>query len=198
MAANGGNARTCHSWSAPGTRSQSPSQRVFRAPSPAYCWPHHRLVGARVGRSPCTDPCDMVTQRGESRRSVAHNPAVRRNYRLRDWTPLMRPDLGHLAPGPAAVGLYAADIWVLTCRRSTSSNSRDVILWQPHWPAFSRIKRSAQIGDRNQSAGFSLGFRPLAARAILIASPAIRRTSSPPITATTCPAVMNPFCHHIS
>ena len=75
LVANAGNARTCHFWCVPETRSWSPSQRVFRAPSPIYCWPRHRLVGARVGRSPCTDPRAMVTQRGDSRRSVAHNGA---------------------------------------------------------------------------------------------------------------------------
>src|ERR1039457_3600212 len=63
-----------------------PTQRVFRASSPTYCWRHHRLVGARVGRSPCTSPrppglpgaLDQVTQRGYSRRSVAHIAAVLR------------------------------------------------------------------------------------------------------------------------
>src|ERR1039458_5429339 len=62
-------ARIRHSWCAPGTRSQSSSQRVVRASSPTYYWPHHRLVGTRVGRSSCTG-LDMITQRDYSRRSV--------------------------------------------------------------------------------------------------------------------------------
>ena len=72
LVADSGNACACHSWCAPGTRSRNPSQRVFRALSPTYCWPLDRLVEARVGRSPCTDTCTVVTRRGGSRRSVAH------------------------------------------------------------------------------------------------------------------------------
>jgi hypothetical protein len=82
---------------APGTRSRSPSERVFHVPSSAYCWPHHRLAGT-LGRSLCTDPCAMVTQGGGSRRSVARSPAEA--CLEKDDAVPAAPGIGYLSAAP--------------------------------------------------------------------------------------------------
>src|SRR5216684_6250377 len=72
LAVNAANAGTCHSRCAPGTGSRSPSQRVLRAftnhllPAAPSSRPERGLARVRA------QALDMVTQRGYSRRSVAH------------------------------------------------------------------------------------------------------------------------------